>query len=617
MSKDKQVLSNGAMAFASLFSVGLSIVSTFGLCGLVGVKQNPVTSTLYLVLLGIGVDDSYVIMGEYTRTKGTPKERVVKALTKAGTSIAVTSTTDIIAFAAGVSSSLPALADFCIFASIGILFDFFYQCTFFCALLTLRARGTESNRPDWLCCIKVDPEATGCFGCSAPICSRKGKCVCCPCSWEGEDGESNSVTRSLLNKMTKFTLSPVGNGVVAVVTVGLLAGGVAGIPNLKRDFDIKWFTPDDDAYTETFDIADQYFPTLGGLPVYVYTKEGSYSQAHSDGSLSTLYQSAQSCSWVDSNIGNWYTDFTTDAVRSNNAKASDAAFASEVYSFINSVAGARFQGDVMFNKDSTGNVVSVDGTKAMYIAKPTKNGGEDIEMMNAVRDCVDGKALSSFPFNSPFLYFDGLAVVDTECIQNVVIACACVFVVALILLADLFAALLVLLMIGLVDICILGYMAHWELDFNSVTAINLVLAVGLAVDYAAHIMHKFLVVHGSGAERAMQAVDHIGASVFNGAFSTFLAVLPLGLSKSYVFQVFFKMWFMIIVFGVYFGVVVLPVLLKFASPIIGAQEPKVYETSTPTGSSVKPGNSEVNEATSKDGHYIGKPQDDPVTVSIR
>merc|ERR1712137_1414500 len=125
-----------------------------------------------------------------------------------------------------------------------------------------------------------------------------------------------------------------------------------------------------------------------------------------------------------------------------------------------------------------------------------------------------------------------------------------VFIVNLIMLGDVLAATLVLTMIGLIDVCILGYMAHWDLDFNSVTAINLVLAVGLAVDYSAHIAHSFLVTQApSGAERARHAVEHIGISVLNGAFSTFLAVFPLCVSKSYVFQVFFKMWFMIIIFG--------------------------------------------------------------------
>jgi hypothetical protein len=579
MSHHRRVQSNGVMALASVLSIGFSIVSTFGLCGYLGVKQNPVTSTLYLVLLGIGVDDAYVIMGEYSRSQGSPQERVVKALTKAGTSIAVTSVTDMVAFAAGVSSSLPALRDFCIFAAIGIFFDFLFQCTFFVAVLLFRARGTADNRPYWLCCTKVDPESTGCCACTAPVCSREGRCVCCPCSKDvKEDGapegqyESLGLTRRVLNSFVSLTLSPIGNLVVLVCTLGLLGGAVAGLPSLKTDFDIKWFTPDDSMYKDVYDFQEKYFPEGGGFPVYIFTKDGNYASAHSDGSLAALYQRTSTCKWVDRPVSNWYTEFVADAGRSTRSKVSESAFVSEAKAFVDSSAGARFAKDLVFAEDSTGAVSGIRATRAMYLAKETSSGEEDIALTKSIRGCVDDKPLNAFAFFYGFLFFDGLDVVDTETIQNVVIACACVFVVNAIMLADFFAAFLVLLMIGLVDVCILGYMGHWQLDFNSVTAINLVLAVGLAVDYSAHITHSFLVSKGSGLDRAKEAVDHIGASVFNGAFSTFLAIMPLGLSKSYVFQVFFKMWFMIILFGVWFGIVVLPIVLKLASPLIGAQD---------------------------------------------
>jgi predicted RND superfamily exporter protein len=583
MSHHKRVQSNGVMAFASVLSIGFSIVSTFGICGYLGIKQNPVTSTLYLVLLGIGVDDAYVIMGEYANTAGSPQDRVVKALTKAGTSIAVTSVTDMVAFAAGVSSTLPALRDFCIFAAFGILFDFAFQCTFFVAILYYRARCTADNRPDWLCCMHVDPESIGCCACSAPICSREGKCVCCPCTVDvtkdlsAHDASENAsqsagLTKRALNTIVKFTLSPIGNVIVLVCTLGLLGGAVAGFPSLKTDFDISWFTPDGDEYKDTYDFQKKYFPAGGGFPVYVYTKAGNYALAHSDGSLTDLYQRAATCSAIDRVIANWYTDFTADAGRSTRSKASDLAFATEVKAFVDSAAGARFKEDIVFATDASGIVSGIRASKTMYLTKETYSGEEDISMTKNIRGCVADRPLEAFAYFYGFLFFDGLDVVDKETIQNVLIACACVFVVNFVMLADFFAALIVLLSIGLVDVCILGYMGHWDLNFNSVTAINLVLAVGLAIDYSAHIAHSFLTSKGSGMERAMHAVDHIGASVFNGGFSTFLAVLPLGLSKSYVFQVFFKMWLMIILFGLYFGIIVLPVVLKFVSPIVGVQE---------------------------------------------
>merc|ERR1712146_302151 len=58
----------------------------------------------------------------------------------------------------------------------------------------------------------------------------------------------------------------------------------------------------------------------------------------------------------------------------------------------------------------------------------------------------------------------------------------------------------------------------------------------------------------------------MGVPVFNGAFSTFLAVAALGSSQSYVFATFFKQLFLCTVLGVMNGLVVLPVLLSLVAP---------------------------------------------------
>jgi hypothetical protein len=59
----------------------------------------------------------------------------------------------------------------------------------------------------------------------------------------------------------------------------------------------------------------------------------------------------------------------------------------------------------------------------------------------------------------------------------------------------------------------------------------------------------------------------MGPSVFHGAFSTFLAIVVLSGSKSYIFKVFFKMWFGIIIFGVSNGFILLPVVLSLFGPL--------------------------------------------------
>jgi Niemann-Pick C1 protein len=51
--------------------------------------------------------------------------------------------------------------------------------------------------------------------------------------------------------------------------------------------------------------------------------------------------------------------------------------------------------------------------------------------------------------------------------------------------------------------------------FNTVTGINLVLAVGLSVDAVAHITHSFLAADGTGNERSHKALVDIGRSVIS------------------------------------------------------------------------------------------------------
>ena len=58
----------------------------------------------------------------------------------------------------------------------------------------------------------------------------------------------------------------------------------------------------------------------------------------------------------------------------------------------------------------------------------------------------------------------------------------------------------------------------------------------------------------------------MGSSVFHGGFSTLLAISVLAPSNSYVFEVFFKCWFGIIIFGMSNGFLLLPVILSFIGP---------------------------------------------------
>lgn len=98
------------------------------------------------------------------------------------------------------------------------------------------------------------------------------------------------------------------------------------------------------------------------------------------------------------------------------------------------------------------------------------------------------------------------------------------------------------------------------------------LAVGLSVDYAAHVAHSFLnVTTEKGSKdrtgRTLIAVRHIGAAVIYGAGSTLLAISLMGFSQSYVFRAFLKIFFLVITIGLWHGLILLPVILSTLGPM--------------------------------------------------
>lgn len=117
---------------------------------------------------------------------------------------------------------------------------------------------------------------------------------------------------------------------------------------------------------------------------------------------------------------------------------------------------------------------------------------------------------------------------------------------------------------------LVGILYYWDVTINGVVTTYVLVCVGLAVDYAAHIGHAFEDAYGSSEQRATEAVLRMGTAVSNGVVSTMMAVLVFSISKTYIFRVFFKAFFIVTVIGGAHGLVLLPVLLS----LLGGDRPK-------------------------------------------
>lgn len=118
-----------------------------------------------------------------------------------------------------------------------------------------------------------------------------------------------------------------------------------------------------------------------------------------------------------------------------------------------------------------------------------------------------------------------------------------------------------------IELGVVGYMALWNVNLDSISMVNLIMCIGFSVDFTAHICYAYM---SSGAQRPADRVREslyaLGLPIIQGAVSTVLGVSALILAGSYIFMVFFKMIFLVIVFGALHGLLLLPVLLSLFGP---------------------------------------------------
>jgi hypothetical protein len=180
--------------------------------------------------------------------------------------------------------------------------------------------------------------------------------------------------------------------------------------------------------------------------------------------------------------------------------------------------------------------------------------------LNQIFDDPNGDSV--YPFSFEMLYWEEMGVIDHELIRNLVISGGVILGLICMLVPQPRVATLVALAIILSLVELVGIMHFWGVTINGVSTIYIMICVGLAVDYSAHIAHCFKEsTAGRSVDRAMEALTRIGPSVFHAVFSTLLAVAVVGLSKSYIFRVFFKVLFVVTIVAGAHGLILLPTLL--------------------------------------------------------
>eukprot|EP00090_Calanus_glacialis_P027719 TRINITY_DN4393_c0_g1_i1.p1 TRINITY_DN4393_c0_g1~~TRINITY_DN4393_c0_g1_i1.p1 ORF type:complete len:1001 (-),score=160.99 TRINITY_DN4393_c0_g1_i1:89-3091(-) len=582
------------LSISGIVSIFMGLGIALSLSSLLGYPYTPMHAALPFLCLGIGIDDMFVIVQCWTNMKRDPTtlglsiaDKMAIALKHAGVSVTVTSLTDVFAFGVGAVTQMPGLESFCVCTAIGLGSIYLLQVSWFVAWMTLDEQRVESGRDGLLpCIVHQDFQPSACSNFEAGL--------------------------VVMKYYAKLLSSNAFKVITVLITVTLLGFGAWGWTGIKQKFDPVLLLPSESYLREWIRVQQQYYPE-DGWSADVYSGKFSHEDLENIDELVTRLEMLKEDGTILRAVDSWWSKLKEYAHDKTNYTSwqqfsNEEDFPMILSDFLFSSYGSKYKPNFKFEEKLICNqkAPAIKATKFQISYFAFEGPETHIPARSAVTQVIDS-AKSPYTFSHCKVYaaWETDEIIGYELWRNIGLAMICVFVVTLLLLCNIQICVMVILIVVFTLTDIVGFLHFWDITIDIISCVNIVLAIGLCVDYSVHIGHAFLIAKGTRQEKAIEAIATIGPAVFNGGLTTFLALVLCSFSSSHVFITFFKVFALTVIFGLFHGLVLFPVVLSMIGPVYNMEPDFLADStltiSTVTGSNkISPNSSGSN--TPKGGH---------------
>ena len=154
-----------------------------------------------------------------------------------------------------------------------------------------------------------------------------------------------------------------------------------------------------------------------------------------------------------------------------------------------------------------------------------------------------------FPYSYHYVFFDQYAHIIAITEQILGLGLAAVLIVTALLLGSWRTGTIVTSVVALTVVNVIGVMGIWGINLNAISLVNLVISLGIAVEFCAHVARAFMssgsglpIDHPAGQkerdERMWTALVDVGPSVLSGiTFTKLIGMSVLALTHSKILEV--------------------------------------------------------------------------------
>ena len=591
------------VGLGGIFVVILSCLGAFAIVSLFGIKQTLISAEVVpFLVLAIGVDNMFFITGARDRVINSinaakeqgkdvrnysNSEQMGIALGEVGPSITTAAIGEFLSFLVGYLTDIPALESFCLCASFAVLINYFLQMTLFVAFVSLDDKRVDANRYDIVPCFKKT------VGIS-------------------EHYEGKKCLQNFAITYYEFLMKTPVVCTVLVIYIGMTVFSVYSIFNFPLGLNQQTTVTQNGDLFNYFKTQEKYVDV--GSPGYLVFYNIDYNNAENLALIDKMSDHLSTLSTVQPPVYSWYKDFQKfmdpyykDKCNKNLDVLKTQPLAYQVREFLkiktddpcckeDGMCGEPYLNDLAFNDkgeieasrfrfqhiplvNQSVYVNAVLQTNA--VARTYRDNFTLMEGRNKTQNFVlNGKTVdinTVFPYSLFYVYYDQYLFIRGISVQNLLIGFATIFLaVQLVMnlkgaaLTVLFCFSCVLHLIGV--LYLLNFIPDYTVELNAISVVNIVVALGLSVEFCAHIIIFYMKSPKSNSltpnvDYIKYSLKNVGVSVLVGIMTTkVIGVFVLLFAPSKVFQIYyFRMYFFLIVVGFFHGFMLLPIFLTYVN----------------------------------------------------